>query len=171
MKTGIIAAQDGKTIDELPLAYSTEHSHLKVDSRPEMNRLKIYDDKCGTQVLSVIATTFGTAVTVEEVFYKLPHNLKYIPRVTAYMLIRDAPPALASLIGWFAGGYIEMPGAPASESVFFRVDETHISFVHTASTFALTTYNSILQNMIIRAKIIINSNEAADEPYDSKVFI
>ena len=166
MSSGIRAAQTGKTIDDRPLAYSSENGHLLVDAREELNRLTIYEGSCGPAVLNVVATTIGVEVGKEQEFHSVRHGLGYVPRVQVNMLIRDAPAALAYTVGQYAGGYIPMPGTPASEKVFVRVTENYLYLMHQAQTSDLTPYNSILQNMRIRAKIMINSNEVAGEPYD-----
>ena len=159
-RTGIQAAEDGKSIDDRPLAYSSEHGHLMIDTRPGVKHLDIYDGKCGSQVLTVNNNR------KEQVFYKIEHKLPYIPRVSVYMLIRDAPAALASIIGRYAGGWIFYGGVPMSEGIVTRVDERYVYLVHYASMISTGDYNSILQDMKVRAKIMINSNDVADESYE-----
>ena len=159
-RTGIIAAQDGKTIDDVPQAYRSDYGHLLVDTREEVGHIGIFESKCGSQVLTVASNS------KEEIFKTIPHNLPFIPRVSAYMLIRDAPAIMASTVGWYAGGYIPYGGFPVSESIFVRVDAKNIYFVHQAATSSATPYASQLQDVIIRAKYIINSNEAAGAPYE-----
>lgn len=169
MSSGIIAAQDGRTIEDTPLAYSSEYGHLKVDSRPELERLKIYEGTCGDSALSARRLNGGPIDTKQQVFYRLEHKLDYIPRVSVYMLIRDAPPVIAGFIGSFAGGFITNAGFPFEETIFFRVDEKYVYLIHRASAlmFSDNPYTSLMQTTRIRARIIINSNEVAGEPYES----
>jgi hypothetical protein len=159
-RTGIQAAEDGKHIDDRPLAYSSEHGHLMIDTRPGVKHLDIYDGNCGKQVLVVNNNR------KEEIFYKIEHKLKYIPRVSVYMLIRDAPASLAFLIGRYAGGWIFTGGVPMSEGITTRVDEKYVYLVRYASMISTSDYTSTLQDMKVRAKIMINSNEVAGEPYE-----
>ena len=159
-RTGIQAAQDGKTIDDTPLAYDSSYGHLMVDIRDEVGHIGIYEGYCGTQTLT-IANGF-----LEEIFLTIPHNLPFIPRVTAYMLIRDAPAFMAPLIGWYAGGHIFYGGVPMSEIILVRVDEKNVYFVHRSGTIDGNAYASQLQAVLIRAKYIINTNEMAGAPYE-----
>lgn len=158
-RNGIIAAQDGKTIDSLPLAYDSSYGHLKIDTRDGVGHIGIYEGKCGKLVLNT-SNTFK-----EEIFASYKHNLPFVPRVNCYMLIRDAPAFMASVIGRFAGGHIFYGGVPMSESVFVRITKERIEFVHRSGTIDATAYNSQLQDMVIRAKFMIFSNEVAGEPY------
>lgn len=158
-RTGIVAAQDGKTIRDTPQAYRSDYGHLSIDTREEVGHIGIYEGKCGKLVLNT-SNTFK-----EEVFATYYHKLPFIPRVNCYMLIRDAPAILASLIGRYAGGNIFYGGVPMSESIFVRVDKDKIEFVHQSGTIDATAYNSQLQDVVIRAKFMIFSNEAAGAPY------
>lgn len=159
-RTGIIAAQDGKTIDDTPQAYRSDFGHLLVDTRPEANHIGIYEGKCGSELMSIVNGT------KEEIFFRIPHNLPFIPRVSVYMLIRDAPAALAPIVGWYAGGYFFSEGFLVNESVFVRVDEKNVYLVRRFSNGLSNSYSSQFQDVLIRAKYIINSNEMANAPYE-----
>lgn len=165
-RTGIVAAQDGKTVDDSPQAYRSDYGHLLVDTRPEVGHLGIYEGTCGAAVLTV-----NDGEIKEQIFASYKHELPFIPRATAYMLIRDAPASVAFLVGRYAGGFFGLFGFPVTETVFLRVNETHIHFIHKVSHAKIggspPAYNSIMQASKIRAKFIINSNEGPGMPYDT----
>ena len=161
-RTGIIAAQDGKTIRDEPQAYRSDYGHLLVDSRPEVGHLRIYEGRCGPQLTA-------SQSAVENIFMSFKHNLPFIPRVSVYMLIRDGLPDQAPLIGKYAGGIIIREAFPISEQIRFGVNGTDVYLKHNFAVADTQTFTSQLDQLLIRAKIIVNVNDVAGEPYESQI--
>jgi len=171
--TGIIAAEDGYTINDTPLAYNSSNSHLIIDSREESRHLGIVDMYCGSQIWTLDS---GVASYYEEVFYEIKHNLPFIPKVMLYALIRDTPAALSGLIGYYTGGYLNSVGggfAIIREAIYARVGKTSIKFIRVASSDGTLTdpaYRFTVQSEFhkvrLRYKYMILSNEESDEEYD-----
>lgn len=170
-RTGIIAAEDGKTIDDVPQAYRSDYGHLKIDSRASAKHMGIIDTKVNVPTRTVNG---GADALFEDVFYTLEHHLPFIPRASIYMLVRDANPTLAASIGRYYGGNIGIqPFGFINEGVFMRVNDKTIQLVRRLEAFNAgfpgTSFQSIMQDTLIRAKYMIFSNEAADTPYDTRL--
>lgn len=173
MKTvsGIIAAQDGQTINNLPLAYNSSNSHLIIDSRESSGHLGIKDLYCGSQVWTLDS---GIASYNEEIFLEIYHGLPFIPKVLLYSLIRDAPPTFASFIGYYMGGYIDYGAAGVfNERIWAKVGKTSIKFMRSASSSGVITdpayrytMSSTFQKFRMRYKYMICSNEESSEEYE-----
>lgn len=170
-RTGIIVATDGKTIRDEPLSYSSNNSHLLVDTSPSKKHLDIFETNGGS-VLTV--STGGSVADVKEfVFHKIDHGLNFIPKVSAKFLIRQGPATLSGFEGLYAS-YLIYGGVPFSESIFYRVDSKSVHFVHEAFALAggpVTVHNSIMQDILFRIKYSIYLNEGLDEPYDSRFIL
>jgi len=164
-RTGIIAAPEGGTLLDEPLNYSSERSHLLVDPSPSKGHLKILEMNGG--IMLTVST--NTPETKEYIFYSQDHKVTaFIPRVSVRFYTRQVPPALSGTEGQYSS-YLFAGGVPFSESVFFRVDEKKVYFVHQVRSTSgpSQSYNSIMQDILFRIKLTIFQNEGLDEPYDS----
>lgn len=164
-RTGIIAAMDGRTLNDRPLAYSSETSHLLVDTATSKGHLKIMEMNGGDP----ISIDTSSAQKKDFIFYSQPHGLKIIPRVSVRFYTRQVPAAMSGAEGQYSS-YLFYGGIPFSEQIFFRVDKTHVYFVHRVNSIFLGPtqfYNSIMQDILFRIKLTIFQNEGLDEPYES----
>lgn len=166
---GIIAAQDGQTIND-DLAYDSRKSHLIVDTAPAAKHLGILEMKAGD-----VATTYTFAAGGSRVVerWSIPHGLPFIPRVGVYMFVRDAGPQQASFIGEYSS-IISVSSFPIEDVFYYRVDATHLRLMYrfTVRGTPNTTGNhtSMLQDMLLRIKYMIFNNVGSDEPYEGEFY-
>ena len=168
-RTGIIAAEDGKTINDTPLAYRSDFGHLKIDTRPSSKHMGLFDIKPNVPTRTQNA---GTDALFDDVFWSIEHNLPFIPKVSLFMLLRDAPATMATMLGRYFGGNLYVQQAvSANESVFMRVDAKTVKLVRRAQSynvgFPSTNYTTLMQDSLLRVKYMVYSNEASDTPYDT----
>lgn len=164
-RTGIVAAQDGKTLKDEPLFYSSERSHLIVDPSKSKGHLQLLDMNGG------IAMTVSTAVgeKKEYVFFKQAHGLSYIPKVTVRFYTRQVPAAMSGAEQQYSS-FIFFGGIPFYEQIFFRVDGDYVYFVHEVGSITsslIQSYTSIMQDILFTIKLTVFLNEGMDEPYES----
>lgn len=166
--TGIIVALDGETLDSDPLAYDSRLGHLLVDLDPVMQHADVFDTSGGTAPWTM---TSNAPQSREETIWSIRHNLPYIPRVQAYMFIRDADPMNASLLGYYASAFQTGGIGSKVEEIFFRVDKDYLSIKRTMSVPLITpaqSFTSSLQDWLLQVRYIINSNETAGTPYETR---
>lgn len=131
MKTGIIAAADGKNINK-ELIYDSRIPHLLVDPRRTVNKLMdIVEITGGTALVS----SGNIGVKIEEIF-SIEHGLPYVPRVTTSFYVHDSAPILLvgkSPIGTFSSDKLNMLpisiGVPV-EYLYITIDATHFKVMH-----------------------------------------
>lgn len=169
-RTGIIAAEDGRTINDTPLAYNSSYGHLKIDTRPEVKHIDKFDITMGGPTWN---TNAGADFSAEHVFFEIEHHLPYIPRASVYMLVRDAPASFVSLLGKYVGGTLYAGAAWWEERAFMRVDSKKIQLIRSIRAyntgFPATTRTSQLQSCRVQVKYMIFSNEAAGTPYETSL--
>jgi hypothetical protein len=165
MRIGKIAASDGRTLNDEPLAYSSETSHLVVDPTPSKEHLKIMEMNGG----SLVSVNTSVQNEQEFIFYSQEHHLDIIPRVSVRFYVRQVPAAMSGFEGQYSS-YLYIGGIPFYESIFFRVTKTHIYFIHKVGAIFVSPtqyYDSIMQDTLFRIKLTVFQNEGLDEPYDS----
>lgn len=162
-RTGIIAAVSGKTIRD-ELAYSSEDTHLVIDSAPGKDRLKILTMNGG----AVIHLSTSSPGIQRVIFKTIPHKQRFIPRVSVRFLARQVPAALSGFEGQYSS-YLYTGGIPFYEAILFRVDKTNVYFIHEAGAISGSplTYDTLMQDILFQIKYAIFENEGMDEPYES----
>lgn len=168
-RTGIIAAEDGKTINDEPLAYRSDLGHLKIDTRDGSNHLRLFDIKPSVPARNLNA---ATDALFDDEFFSIEHNLPFIPKASVFMLLRDAPATMATMLGRYYGGNIYVQQATfATETIFMRVDAKSIHLIRRAQSynigFPATNRTTLVQDTLLRVKYMIFSNEASSSPYDT----
>lgn len=166
-RTGIIVAANGKSLKDEPLAYSSENSHLLIDTSPAKEHLKIIPDFIDGHLITVNSSTGGEIE--RHIFKSIPHGLPRIPRVSVYFLVRQVPAALSGFENQYSS-YLYYGGFPFYEAIFFRVDETYVHLIHEMGVIGETpggNYDSIMQDILMNIKYMIYENEGLDEPYES----
>lgn len=164
-RTGIQAASDGKTLLDEPLAYSSEKTHLVVDTAPGKDRLKIVTMNAGALINLSTAAPGVTRV----IFHTIPHKQKFIPKVSVRFLARTVPAVMSGFEGQYSS-YLYIGGIPFYEAILFRVDETNVYFIHEGGAIFVSptqTYATVMQEMLLQIKYMIFENEGLDEPYEA----
>lgn len=164
MKTGIIAALDGKTIKDT-LAYDSRNKHLLINPKKSPKHMDIVEFRGGT------AFTFNSSVggMQEEILFSVPHGLDFIPRTACFFTVRDASPAFAPYQGLYGSFILISPGAPFTDMIFYGADKTNFYVKHRsicANDGGGSIHTSTAPDFLLRTKYMIFSNEAVQEPYE-----
>lgn len=167
---GIVVAKEGGTIEDDEVAYDSLDSHLLVDSSSANAHMGIFE-LFGSPAATTYSYPAGGSKTEE--LWSIKHNLPFIPRVAMYMLVRDAPAALAAQIGSYNSRTM-YSSFPINEAVFFRVDTTHVRLMHIFAMQGATgptgSFTSVMQDVKLKVKYMIFNNIGANEPYDGEFY-